>query len=82
MRLRTPNYRLRKLIRAHARRWAQHDLQIAEEWFALEEEAAQWLSSAPSTAASSSSVISSAIAPAQSEKRGNRTKLSAKRVRG
>jgi len=36
-----PNLRLRKLIRADARRWAQHDLQIAEEWFALEEEAAQ-----------------------------------------
>lgn len=74
--------RVRDLLRRDARRWAREDVQLAEEWFALEEEAAQLYPSEGSTEAATSSAISSAIAPAKSEKRGKRTKRAAKRVRG
>jgi hypothetical protein len=73
--------RLRTLIGTDARRWAQEDLQIAEEWFPLEEEAAQWFPPEQLTESAASSAMSSATAPAASEKSGKRTKRGANRVR-
>jgi hypothetical protein len=77
----TKSSRLRDLLRREARRWAREDLQIAEEWFELEEEAAQLLARSESAETTTSSAISSAIAPAKSENNGQRTKPAAQRVR-